>query len=920
MAAQAQTNYEPYTFRTFAGLAPGSTDGAGSEARFREPSGVAADSAGNVYVADTTNDTIRKITPDGVVSTLAGLAGTTGSADGMGSGARFRAPVGVVVDTAANVYVADTANHTIRKITPTGMVTTLAGRPGSSGSTDGVGSTAQFRAPSHLAIDSTGSIYVADSGNHTIRKITPAGIVSTIAGLAGNSGSNDGTVSVARFNYPTGLAVDTSLNVYVADFYNQTIRKVTVDGMVSTLAGLAGSLGANDGTGSEARFSNPNGVAVNSGGSLMVADTGNHTIRKITPAGVVSTFAGLAGSSGSVNGIGSEARFFAPVGVAVDVADKIYVAEDRNHIIRKITPQREVSTLAGLACGEGSADGTGNVARFRLPFSVAVAGAGLVYVADWGNNTIRKIVTAGVVSTFAGLAGSQGSNDGTGSEARFNTVHSVTVDGAGNVYVADGASHTIRKITPDGVVSTLAGLAGTPGSVDGVGSEARFNSVQGVAADSAGNVYVADAGNSTIRKVTPARVVTTVAGLAGNQGVIDGTGSEARFHSPSGGTVDSVGNLYVAEFFKCTIRKITPAGVVSTIAGVAGQFGHADGTGSSARFNNPADVAVDSVDNLYVADWSNGSIRKITAAGVVTTLGGSAVSFGSDDGAGISARFWGPMGVAVDSSGKVYVADTDNHTIRVGVPRPAVAGNISTRLRVGTGDEVLIGGFIITGTQPKRVIMRAIGPSLTPLGVPGALMDPTLELHGSSGQIIASNDDWMNAPNRQEIIDSGLAPTHNKESAILTALSPGAYTASVGGVSNTSGVGLVEAYDLDRTVDSTLANISTRGLVQTGNNVLIGGTIFVGSAPARVILRAIGPSLGNAGVPNPFQDPTLELHDGNGALIASNDDWHRSSRRVSRRRTMLNRQSSGPLPPQPTLPSCEEKVGRQVSDSLKSIS
>ncbi len=204
---------------------------------------------------------------------------------------------------------------------------------------------------------------------------------------------------------------------------------------------------------------------------------------------------------------------------------------------------------------------------------------------------------------------------------------------------------------------------------------------------------------------------------------------------------------------------------------------------------------------------------------------------------------------------------------------PATLANISTRLRVETGENVLIGGYIVTGMQPKKVIMRAIGPSLTLLGVPGALADPTLELHGPSGAVIATNDNWNDNPNRQEIIDSQLAPTNEKESAILMTLSPGSYTVIVHGVNDTTGVALVEAYDLDRTVDSKLANISTRGLVQTGDNVMIGGTIIVGSSTTRVIIRAIGPSLTNFGVANALQDPILELHDGNGALIAANDNW-----------------------------------------------
>ena len=194
-------------------------------------------------------------------------------------------------------------------------------------------------------------------------------------------------------------------------------------------------------------------------------------------------------------------------------------------------------------------------------------------------------------------------------------------------------------------------------------------------------------------------------------------------------------------------------------------------------------------------------------------------------------------------------------------------GNISTRLSVGTGDNVLIGGFIVTGTQPKQVIVRGIGPSIP---LPEVLANPFLELHDSTGATIASNDDWINSSNKQAIIDSTLAPTNDKEAAILMTLSPGAYTAIVSGVNGTSGLGLVEVYDLDPTVDSKLANISTRGFVQTGDDVMIGGLIILSDNPNKIILRAIGPSLPIAGV---LADPMLELHNSDGDLIFSNDDW-----------------------------------------------
>ncbi|MHB8522477.1 MAG: NHL repeat-containing protein, partial [Limisphaerales bacterium] len=251
-----------------------------------------------------------------------------------------------------------------------------------------------------------------------------------------------------------------------------------------------------------------------------------------------------------------------------------------------------------------------------------------------------------------------------------------------------------------GVVTTLAGLAGSSGSADGAGSVARFWGPSGVGLDSAGDVYVADYWNSTIRKVTPEGVVTTLAG--GGHGSADGTGSTAWFYQPAGVAVDSAGNVYVADTWNHTIRKVTPAGVVSTLAGLAGGIGSADGTGSAARFNFPFGVAVDKATNVYVADYGNHTIRKVTPAGVVTTLGGLAGSYGSADGTGGAARFWGPSGVAVDSAGNVYVGDTFNNTIRKGYPALMILNS-----GPGFGFNGAQFGFTLSGPAGQLVVVEA---------------------------------------------------------------------------------------------------------------------------------------------------------------------------------------------------------------------
>jgi len=364
----AQSTYTPYTFSTVAGRPPlwGTVDGVGDAALFHQPFDVAVDNAGDLYVADTINNTIRKMTQvetNWMVTTLAGLAGDPGSTDGVGTAARFFYPRGLAVDNTGNVYVADFQSHVIRKMTQVGtnwMVTTLAGLAGNPGSADGIGSAARFHEPFGMAVDSTGSVYVGDYYNNTIRRMTQAGTnwtVTTLAGLAGNRGSTDAMGTEARFYAPSGVALDNAGNVYVGDHLNHTIRKMTPVGtnwMVTTLAGLALNPGSVDGTGSDARFSYPLGVAVDGAGNVYVVDQMNNEIRRVTPAGVVTTLAGLVGSVGSMDGTGSDAHFNYPAGIEVDTAGNIYVADNFNNAVRKGYPAAEAPAfivISGPAFG-----------------------------------------------------------------------------------------------------------------------------------------------------------------------------------------------------------------------------------------------------------------------------------------------------------------------------------------------------------------------------------------------------------------------------------------------------------------------------------------------------------------------------------------------------------------------------------------
>ncbi|NBV87018.1 MAG: hypothetical protein EBS01_12330, partial [Verrucomicrobia bacterium] len=688
------------------------------------------------------------------------------------------------MDGGGNVYVADQSNHLIRRITPSGVVTTLAGVSGNSGVTDGPANSAKFYNPSGLGIDSDGNVFVADQSNHAIRKITPAGVVSTFAGSGtGAGGSGDGQGTAARFNNPYSLSVDREGNVYVADLSAQLIRKISPAGYVSTIGGVYGSAAfAVEGVGTIARFYNPSGVVVDANGTLYVADRSQHTIRKGAPytiaaslsssalgapvdaasatialgsLGQNATLAVLGGSqttnralnlSGTtglvtldaggtgflkfasnlvVTGVGS--KTFKLQGSAV--AELAGIVPD-NSPLNKTSLVKEgsgtwwltgASSYSGgtafnagtLVLGNNAALGSGSLTLasgvtldacvpLTLPSPAQTWSGTLNFtgtsVLDMGSGpvTLTSDQTVNVVAGSLTVSGINGgafalTKAGNGSLILSGTnfytgVTNVTagtlilngpgalpvgstlnVSGSGSVMPQNGAKiilgldQTAGTEISDGTVSmTVGGNGGLSkqggGTVTLTGSSTysgKTTVAQGILRTSAINGYTTSVYNWTL-----------FAGTVGVGGYNNATGTAARFQNPSGVAADKDGNLFVADYDYRVIRKITPAGVVTSIAGSAGNYGSQDGVGTNATFYNPTGVAVDGIGNVYVADQANHTIRKITSGGSVTTLAGLAGSAAYLDGQGSAARFYNPTGVAVDTAGNVYVGDMSNHVIR----------------------------------------------------------------------------------------------------------------------------------------------------------------------------------------------------------------------------------------------------------------
>lgn len=569
-------------------------------------------------------------------ATSSTVAGVPLSNNGPGASASWGTPVGVVVDSSGNLIVSDLQQDVIRKIAADGSSTAFAGANGVPGAVDGTGSTARFFSPARIVQDSSGNMFVADRDNSLIRKITSAGVVSVFAG-SGTSGSADGIGVAASFTDPTGITIDALDNLYISDAVTDAIRRITPAGSVTTVV-AGGASGSADGPTNTATFNTPTDLAwapSGTAGKLYVADTGNRKIRLIDLDSLtVSTVMG-SGSAAQTDGTGVAASFFNPIGVAV-AAGQLYIADYSKVRVADLATTA-VTTLAGGAAA-GFADGTGAAASFFITADVAVDATGTnLYVTDALNNAVRKIVIAsGVVTT---VSGRPLDSNGTGSLGRFYYPYDIATTPAGNLWVADYGNNSIRQVTPAGDVTTIVGTdATTNGTIaDGPAATAGFADLSSIATDSSGNAYVTD-GNA-VRKITSAGDVTTLAG-SGTSGFADGTGPAASFSSPAGVAVLANGDLVVADGGNHRLRRVTQAGVVTTMAGSTA--GTADGAILSATFSSPTDVAVSPDGSIYVVQnpssvYGNHMVRKISSDGsTVSTIVGPAGSSALIAGSGAS--------------------------------------------------------------------------------------------------------------------------------------------------------------------------------------------------------------------------------------------------------------------------------------------
>jgi uncharacterized protein (TIGR03437 family) len=561
--------------------------------------------------------------------------------------AALNSPYGLAVDRAGNLYIADLLNGRIRVMGPDGRIRTVAG-----GGTAPVAMTgtaaleATLRSPRNVAVDAAGNVFISEFDGHRIFRLTPDGRIAPYAGTGVSGPATEGAALTSTFSFPAGLLVDLAGNLYVADSSNHAIRRITSGWVANFQIRAAGLLNL------------PTGIAMDASGNLIVACSGFDQALRISPLGNVEI-------------VGPGAR-----DVAADAAGNLYLLSGNS--VYKISPTGAATVIAGSSPQFRGDGGAANQALLSLPSDIKPDRNGGWLIADAANHRIRRVAPNGVISTIAGtgVAGFAG-DQGPATQARLSNPQSVAVDNDGNIYVADTDNHRIRRISPAGVITTVAGIgvAGFNGNLrPALG--AQLNHPAGLTFDSLGWLIISDTGNHRVCRLLPSGVLVAIAGTGAAGFAGDGgAATDARLNLPRGLATDAQDNLYVADSGNYRVRRITRSGSISTYAGNGRMGFTGDGQrATDASFTNVLGLAVDAAGNLFVSDADNSRIRRISAAGIVTTIAGSGMrGFAGDGGAALNARFDDPLGIAIDSSGAILVADRLNNRIRRLVPGSAAA-------------------------------------------------------------------------------------------------------------------------------------------------------------------------------------------------------------------------------------------------------
>ena len=728
------TSSVQYLISTYAGVLPAAPTAA-TAINYPLPGvgGVAVDQFGNTYASSSSLNCVFKIDPSGVLTRVAGTCTAGYSGDGGPAvKAQLSQPDGLALDGAGNLYIADAANSVVRRVAPNGIITTVAGNGISGYSGDGsLAASAQLNVPTGVAVDSAGNLYVADFSNHVIRKVAPNGTISTLAGTGKCGHSGDGSAATgAQLCGPQGVAVDSAGNVYISDTNNNTIRKVVAGGTIFAIAGNGGYGYSGDGgaaTAAQLRF--PLGLSLDSAGNLYIADARNNVIREVSSSGIITTVAGTgAGGYSGDNGPATSAQLSDPGGVAIDSAGNLEIADNVNNRVRVVNQAGAITTLAGNGFTPSSGDGgQAALAQFSVFSALAVDATGSLYIGDPNAYVVRKVTPGGAIATIAGTGSCCNSGDGGPATSAAVKPSAMAVDSSGNLYIGSGAR--VRRIAPNGAITTIAGtgVSGFSGDKGPATSAQIGDSPLGLAVDSQGTLYISDLSNLRVRKVTPAGIISTVAGTGvfGYSGD-GGPGTNARL-VPAGLAVDAAGNLYIADYRNEVVRKLATDGTISTFAGTGVNGSSGDGgPAANAQLATPFSLAMDSAGNLYIGMWR--AVRKVSS-GIISTIAGTGIAgYSGDGGPALGAQLGQPNALAVDTSGRIYFGDAATSRVRVLQPTGTApvltvslehSGNFTFGQTDATYTLTVSNAASALPTNGMVTVSEVLPPGLTPVSMTG---------------------------------------------------------------------------------------------------------------------------------------------------------------------------------------------------------
>jgi sugar lactone lactonase YvrE len=655
---------QTYTITTVAGSYWGPGDGgSATSATLETPYSVAVDSSGNLYIADYGNESVRRVDAGtGIITTV--------------TPSRIAA-FDVKIDSSGTLFISQ--DEQILKLTPDGKLTAIADANRVSGyNGDEIpAATAAITFPDCLALDAAGNLYFNDRNNQRIREITPDGIIHTIAGTGQAGYNGDGIPAVtAQLNTPRSVAVDASGDIFIVDASNYRLREITPDGIIHTIAGTGVSSFTGDGGPAiNATFSSPLAVQVDAYGNLYISDATR--VREITPDAIIRTIVGTSIYTFAGDGGPAIAAGIDPHNLATDPAGNLYIADYENSLIRLVAPDGTISTVAG-ALSFGGDGGPAADAQFCMPWSMTLDTQGNLYVSDTFNHRVRKIDTTGVITTYAGTGlMSTNISSGPATEVNLGNPMGMVVDPSGNLYMIDNWKCRINRITPDGMLQLIAGNSCGYRGDGGPATSALLQNPESLVLDPAGNLYISDTDNNRVRVITPDGMINTFAGTGAAASGADGIpATQSALNHPEGLAMDTAGNLYIADYSSNRVRMVNPAGIITTVAG-NGKAGNAtDGKlATSQAVTEPTGVAVDNAGNLYITEWGTYYIRKVDPTGILSTIAGTGQwGYSGDNGPARSAGISQTMNPALDAYGNLYFADMNNNCIRELTVNPAPLG------------------------------------------------------------------------------------------------------------------------------------------------------------------------------------------------------------------------------------------------------